>query len=242
MPDPTLLLRPCTPSDIPALAAVNASFTSPRVQLTYGNVSPSDRLKLLSSILSREFQLASTSSSAQSQQTHIICVVDTAINAIISFAVWIYQSKGYLASEDVDTSNPWLPPGTHEVLARDFQRMAGELRSAYPARVSEPHWMLANLATRPEHEGRGAGSMLIRWAFPRADEMGVKCFVDSSAVGYPVYKKRGFVDVGIMEVDFDRYEGGKGMGVQKWVAMMREPEKGGKDEGDGEKERATEGI
>lgn len=71
--------------------------------------------------------------------------------------------------------------------------------------------------------------------------MGVKCFVDSSAVGYPVYKKRGFVDVGIMEVDFDGYEGGEGMGVQKWVAIMREP-KGGKVKGDGDKERAMERI
>lgn len=239
MPDPTLLLRSCTPSDIPALAAVNASYVSPRAQLSWGKVSPSDRLKLFSSILERDFHLASTSTST-SARSHTICVVDPAIDAIISFAVWIYLPKGYDASEDVDTSNPWLPPGTHEVLVRDFERMAGELRSSYPARVNEPHWMLALLATRPEHWGRGAGSLLIRWAFPRADEMGVKCFVDASATGYPVYKKRGFVDVGVMEVDFDDYEGGKGMGVQKWVAMMREPEKGGEGGGNGDKERVKE--
>lgn len=44
-------------------------------------------------------------------------------------------------------------------------------------------------------------------------------------VGYPVYKKRGFgEDVGVMELDLGKYEGGEGYGVQRWVAMMREPD------------------
>ena len=74
--------------------------------------------------------------------------------------------------------------------------------------------------------------MCIRWGCEKADEMGVKCFVDASVLGYPLYKKRGFsVDVGTLEVDLEQYDGGKGLGVQKWVAMMREPESRGEGEG-----------
>ena len=28
-----------------------------------------------------------------------------------------------------------------------------------------------------------------------------------------------------MTLDLDKYEGGEGMGVQRWVAMVREPKK-----------------
>lgn len=108
-------------------------------------------------------------------------------------------------------------------LVRDFDRMTAELRSAYPGR-KEAHWMLSMLATHPKHEGRGAGSMLIEWAFPIADDMGLRCYVDASVVGYPVYKKRGFgEDVGVLDLDLGKYEGGEGYGVQRWVALMREP-------------------
>lgn len=66
--------------------------------------------------------------------------------------------------------------------------------------------------------------MLIKWAFPKADDMGLRCYVDASVVGYPVYKKRGFgKDVGVMHLDLSKYEGGEEYGVQRWVVMMREP-------------------
>jgi len=41
-----------------------------------------------------------------------------------------------------------------------------------------------------------------------------------------VYRRRGFgEDVGVMDLDLEKYEGGEEYGVQRWVAMMREPEK-----------------
>ena len=57
--------------------------------------------------------------------------------------------------------------------------------------------------------------------------MGLRCFVDSSTIGHPVYRKRGFEEcVGVLELDLSRYEGGEGYEVQRWVAMMREPRVG----------------
>lgn len=80
------------------------------------------------------------------------------------------------------------------------------------------------LATHPKHEGRGAGRMLITWAFLKADDMGLRCYVDASVAGYAVYKKSGFgKDVGFMHLDLGKYEEGEEFGVQRCVAMMREP-------------------
>lgn len=83
--------------------------------------------------------------------------------------------------------------------------------------------VLTLLGTHPKHERRGAGAMLVRWGFAQADKRHEKCYVDSSSVGYALYKRSGFLeDVGKMSVDLDQY-GPQGLGVQTWVAMLREP-------------------
>ncbi len=53
--------------------------------------------------------------------------------------------------------------------------------------------------------------------------MGMRCYVDSSKVGHPVYRRLGFEDVGELKLDLSDYEGGEGFGVHRWVAMVREP-------------------
>ncbi|KAL9128442.1 MAG: hypothetical protein Q9217_002875 [Psora testacea] len=47
----------------------------------------------------------------------------------------------------------------------------------------------------------------------------------SSVTGHALYRRYGFEDVGDMRVDLDKYKGGQGLGMQRWVAMVREPGK-----------------
>lgn len=222
MANSNLFIRPCTADDLPSLAKLHqAAFAGPRHNLVYGNVSLPDKLKFLEDRF--RHQLADHSHSPHPQQIHSLCVVDPALSTVISHAVWIYLPRGYLASADLETQHPWLPPGIHETLIRDFDRMTGELRSTH-AKPGEAYWLLSLLATHPEHEGRGAGSMLVEWAFPKADEMGVKCCVDASAEGYALYRKRGFSEqVGVLDLDLENYEGGEGYGRTRWVALSRQP-------------------
>ncbi len=83
--------------------------------------------------------------------------------------------------------------------------------------------VLGLLGTHPKHERRGAGATLTRWPFAQADKDRLKCYVDASSVGYPLYRRCGFVDVGEFSVDLDKYDG-EGTGAHRWVAMLREPE------------------
>ncbi len=83
--------------------------------------------------------------------------------------------------------------------------------------------MLELLCTHPAHERKGAASKLVKWAFDRADREGAPCYVDASAVAHAMYERCGFVDVGEMTVELERYEPGCGFGVQRWVAMVRAP-------------------
>ncbi|KAL8703601.1 MAG: hypothetical protein Q9201_003226 [Fulgogasparrea decipioides] len=222
-PTNTLLIRHCTSMDIPNLAALHlASFQGPRNDVISHNMTPENKLKYLEDNLRHKVSLYSTLSS-HPQFVNFLCVVDTATNTIIAYAAWIYLPTGYDASKDPDTQHPPLPSGINEALLCDFGRMTGELRSADPGR-KDPHWLLSLLATHPEHQGRGAGSMLIEWAFPKADEMGVMCYVDSSAAGYSLYKKKGFKEaVGVLDLDLGHYEGGQAGNVPRWVALVRSP-------------------
>ncbi|KAL8920512.1 MAG: hypothetical protein Q9208_006262 [Pyrenodesmia sp. 3 TL-2023] len=222
MSNNNLFIRPCTVDDLPSLALLHqAAFAGPRHDVLYGNVTLPNKLQYLSDHF--RHQLADHTNAPHPQHVHSLCVIDPSLSAIISHAVWIYLPRGYLASADLDTQSSFVPPGIHETLIHDFHRMTGELRSTH-AQPGEAYWLLSLLATHPEHEGRGAGSMLIEWAFPKADEMGVKCCVDASAEGYALYRKRGFSEqAGVLELDLECYEGGKGYGTARWVAITRQP-------------------
>jgi GNAT superfamily N-acetyltransferase len=50
------------------------------------------------------------------------------------------------------------------------------------------------LSTHPDHERRGAGSMLMKWGIDIADNLGMKAFVQGSRVGKQLYESHGFVD------------------------------------------------
>ncbi|KAL8662862.1 MAG: hypothetical protein Q9202_004376 [Teloschistes flavicans] len=220
-----LLLRPCTVADIPSLAILhNICFTGPRNELIYGKVLIADKLKHYEDLLREYFDDPSSDSNAQLY--NVACVVDPSLDdTIISYAIWVYFSSGYHHSADPQTRHSYLPPGANEALILQSERKAVEIRSAHPGR-HQPHWHLATLCTHPDHEGRGAASMLINWGMQKADELGMKCFVEATPRGLDLYKKRGFAEeVGVLEMDMKGYEGGEKVGVARWVALMKEPSK-----------------
>ena len=73
------------------------------------------------------------------------------------------------------------------------------------------------LHTDPEYQRRGAGSALMEWGKQKADELGLPIYLESSAKGYPFYKKHGFEDVETFVVDFSPYGGP----VHEQPLMMR---------------------
>ncbi|KAJ5651120.1 acetyltransferase [Penicillium longicatenatum] len=56
------------------------------------------------------------------------------------------------------------------------------------------HYYLDTVATHPDYQRRGCGSMLVKWGCDLADAEGVSAYVDASKDGAPLYAKHGFVD------------------------------------------------
>jgi GNAT superfamily N-acetyltransferase len=81
--------------------------------------------------------------------------------------------------------------------------------------------VLSKLCTDPQHQRRGAGTMLIKWGCDIAQEHGVPAFLEATPAGLPVYQKSGFREVEKFEIDLEKY-GGVGRRVN--VQMIKYPD------------------
>ncbi|RAL13812.1 GNAT family N-acetyltransferase [Aspergillus homomorphus CBS 101889] len=57
------------------------------------------------------------------------------------------------------------------------------------------HYYLDMLVTHPEHQRRGAATMLVRWGCELADRTGTPVYIDATRAGVPVYERLGFAVV-----------------------------------------------
>ncbi|KAF3053140.1 hypothetical protein E8E11_010448 [Didymella keratinophila] len=86
--------------------------------------------------------------------------------------------------------------------------------------TEKPFFMLNSLATHPEHQGRGAGKMLLDWGMKKADDEQLVMYLDGTQVAKPIYEQRGFEVK--RAVEWDRTVWG-GEGVDVHYSMVREP-------------------
>lgn len=84
--------------------------------------------------------------------------------------------------------------------------------------TSDPYYMLESLATHPEQQGRGAGSMLLEWGLKKVDESGLSTYLSATAAGKRLYDKVGFEVV--RKIEWDRAPWG-GEGTDGYVCMVR---------------------
>ena len=81
----------------------------------------------------------------------------------------------------------------------------------------------------PAAQGHGVGTALVRWVTDEADKQGICCWLQSSPVAHSLYLRKGFKEVGSLELDLSEFapggkEGGWGWGVYKYRYMLRLPE------------------
>lgn len=76
------------------------------------------------------------------------------------------------------------------------------------------------LVTHPEHQRRGAGTLLLRWGTERSDQAQLPAFLEASEEGLPLYEKLGFKAVEKRTFDLSKYGG---TGFDSNTAMIRQP-------------------
>ena len=89
-----------------------------------------------------------------------------------------------------------------------LENQTGSDMTAWMKRLMPPGtkcMYICSIVVHPDHQGRGVGSALIREGTDRADKEGVFCWVHASEAGAPMFERCGFLEVGRLELDLDRW-------------------------------------
>ena len=76
------------------------------------------------------------------------------------------------------------------------------------------------LFTDPNHQRRGAGTMLLKWGTEQADRLGLPLYLDATADGKRLYEKHDFRVIDKIVFDFAKWGGPS---VVESVVMVRQP-------------------
>ncbi|OAX83303.1 hypothetical protein ACJ72_02336 [Emergomyces africanus] len=118
--------------------------------------------------------------------------------AIISFAKW----KRPVINTDSYSEAPWQwPKGTRMDILNEWTRRVEDVSNKVIG--TTPCYCLSFIGTHPEHERRGAASMLIRWGLEHSAKEGVPIQLESTMVAWPLYKKLGFEDKGRIQMQLE---------------------------------------
>lgn len=119
-------------------------------------------------------------------------------------------------------------PGTNAELGKEFMRLLLEGRDKNY--VKDEMFLMNILSVHPNYQRMGLGEALLRPVLGLADEMGLKAFIESTAMGLGLYKKFGWVPMGELALelgDFDEKWKAKGGRRHVLVLLMRAPGAGG---------------
>ncbi len=123
----------------------------------------------------------------------------------------VYMPKGEVyMTPDHSAVALWGPPGDWQVKASAMLRLVPAMIRGLGRRVpvglgmvnmmearhkqqAEPHWYLAFVGTRPDRQGRGYGSALVRHILGRCDADGLPAYLEASAPrNRDLYLRHGF--------------------------------------------------
>ncbi|KFY96612.1 hypothetical protein V500_02403 [Pseudogymnoascus sp. VKM F-4518 (FW-2643)] len=131
-------------------------------------------------------------------------VIETASGRMASFARWEFPHTPAAAeaSEAVDEGGSMgadsLPEGAN--VAACLEMFGGLDRMQKKWVEEENMYLMGLLATDPEFQGKGCGTMLLRHGLELADREGRRAYIEATPAGLPLYKKLGWVVVDEAEI------------------------------------------
>ncbi|KAK6544028.1 hypothetical protein TWF694_000742 [Orbilia ellipsospora] len=154
---------------------------------------------------------------ASEPDLHFLKVVDTELDGkIIACAKWRINERER-TKEEIKVQLPTVEEKDGQV-TRDFWGYLGRMREEYMG--TKPFYLLHVLVTDPEHQKRGAGSMLLKWGTEKADAAGLPSYLEATEAGLEFYRRAGFVGIHTERFDLAKYGG---VGKDSSTVMIRQP-------------------
>ncbi|OZJ04495.1 hypothetical protein BZG36_02668 [Bifiguratus adelaidae] len=109
---------------------------------------------------------------------------------IVGYAKYVVPVDGKMKIEDVSAIT-WPEDSDADLCNLFFGQLDNNKKKIMGDRT---YIVLELLATLPEYQGKGVGSMLLRWGCEQADRDGLQLYLDASPAGKPLYEKHGFLE------------------------------------------------
>lgn len=131
--------------------------------------------------------------------TTCFCAKDVTSGEIVGVSRWSFEEKPPQTKEEIDakfqqeSENRQREPtveGVNQELEQAYYRTA--FFSEMETVAGQTYTILRLLAVRPNHQRRGAGSLLLRHGLEKADRLGLPVYLDSGISGKPLYERFGF--------------------------------------------------
>ncbi|PNP57274.1 hypothetical protein THARTR1_02720 [Trichoderma harzianum] len=134
----------------------------------------------------RDFWTTSLSAEMRDENNHFLSVWDDSSTPkmFVGFAKWIVPGA---SPEPLPPADQWPSEGDQQFSVFFFGRL-GEMH--HEAMGKRPHWYLELVAVKPQYQGKGAASLMLKYGVNKADEDKVECFLDASPAGQPIYESR----------------------------------------------------
>jgi GNAT superfamily N-acetyltransferase len=205
MPNPNLRVSLLDPSEAEQYMRVRHEVFRPTInKILYGRGEPSQ--KTLDKV-TRDIR-----DSLINKGVLFLKCTDTSTGEIAACARWRYVKP----KEDGATERTWEEVQDDAHLPEPYEESEPEMFNSLHKLFSDkkreilgtrPYYVLDTLVTMPQHERRGAGSMLVRWGCEKADEAGVEAYLEASPMGAPMYARHGFQAVEEVELDLTKWGG-----------------------------------
>ncbi|KAH8433008.1 GNAT family N-acetyltransferase [Aspergillus melleus] len=165
-------------------------------------------------------------------------VVDKSLSgdaSIVGYARWKFPisndqhqestpQESQNSEEPSKSPNVPFPAHANKQLMDFFGSQITKLRGQFVDPTRD--FVLDFLATDPAHQGRGVGKVMLKYGLDELDRRGNggKAYLESTAVGMPVYRKFGFAPLGAIEIPLAEFGIEEG-GVFTSVVMGRDAQK-----------------
>jgi GNAT superfamily N-acetyltransferase len=214
-PFPVLYVSPFPTHFYNPIAVLHLLAFSGQSLLRWWAASPSDAIiRSPEEITPRRLQRYIRNYGRWNGSPHIVVVAAVVEGEVVGVAVW-YPPKRFWRKETIAQF-----AYRKSVEAKDrledllFPRtwVRAELESQYYKQVEETRdrllgpdyesntWYLDILAVHPDMQRKGFGSALLEWGLKQALENGERVYLEATEPGYPLYVKRGFVEIGSFTV------------------------------------------
>ncbi|SPQ18401.1 b69f7669-16fd-4477-8f2e-bb0d450bfff0 [Thermothielavioides terrestris] len=229
--NPRIRVREATPADVDTIVDVYFAAFDDNImnQLMYPNGVSEDSKKKFGSSFRQPAAAEGDAASAAKKGELLLCVAEylpegssaDGPGEIVAFAWW-QLDRTPRTEEEWQNAPPFA--ATAESWGEDCDLSVVNLFIGGMTELQRKHakgeaaLYLKILACSPTRQRLGAGSALVQWGVNLADSLGLPCRLEASPVGYALYRKFGFEDVDVHDLNITQIWGVSNVNGSNWGA------------------------